>query len=333
MESMIMSDPCEAGTRAFAPITVQIEITDLCNMRCPMCITSEHRHMRRNAVITPEFIRTKILGPLRKRGLQWLSISGGEPTLSTHLIQVIEDARSLGFGVFLATNALTEQINPFEKILHAIAGAPSAIQVSFDSLHRDEMKQIRGGNYFDKVRRNIIKLRELIGGQNNLLRLLASVVIQEQNAYSFLETVDYTVSKLNFDNTIVQLRHDYRNVNSSNWRKQIPLTLTSAAREAILDNGAALFERAKTDKRIIVIGENLKNWIALLRNPSEIDIPCRAARRVFVDPYGNLRGCIHSEIIGNLNEITVDEYFESEPYQKFLSFSRTCNICIHGCSR
>lgn len=320
-----------AGT--ITPITVQIEITDRCNMRCPMCITSTHRDNPENTLISPAFIRTNILTPLHKRGVLWLSISGGEPTLSPHLIPIIQSARSLGFGVFLATNALSGRVNRFETILRAIGGAPSAVQISFDSCHKDEMEQIRGGDYFDRVVSNIVKLRDLNDRESNPLRLVASIVVQEQNARSFLETVEYALSTLGFDNVIVQLRHDYQNVNPTNWKSQYPITLTAAARKAILKNGEVLFEWAKTDSHITVIGNNIKNWNALLDDPTKIDIPCKAARRIFVDAYGNLRGCIHTEIIGNLNAITMDEYLASDAYQRFLAFGKTCNICIHGCSR
>lgn len=328
-----MVETCGTEPGAIIPVTVQIEITDRCNMRCPMCITSEHRNKPMDAVISPAFIRANILEPIRKRGIQWLSLSGGEPTISPHLIQVIRDARSLDYGIFLATNALSEEFNAFGTILQAIGDSPSAVQVSFDSLHKEEMNRIRGGDYLDKVIVNLARLKSEKVKHGHQTRLLASIVVQEQNAFSFLDTVDYALSRLGFDNVIVQLRHDYRNITPLNKRGQVPITLTPAAHDAILKNGAVLFERAKTDSRITVIGENIKNWTALLTNPSEIDIACKAARRVFVDPYGNLRGCIHSKIIGNLNEITIDEYFESEAYHSFLAFSRTCNICIHGCSR
>lgn len=314
------------------PVTVQLEITDICNMRCPMCITTDHRNNPKLPTLSVDFIFSSILRPLKKMGLDWLSLSGGEPTLSPYLLEVIRDARDLGYGIFLATNALSERVNTFENILQSIETGRSAIQISFDSLHEEEFNIIRGGNYYTPVVQNIKKIRQLLIDNNYSSLLAISVVIQEHNAKSFIDTIDFALSILQADRIIVQLRHDYRDVTPSNWRKLTPLILTPKARDSILRNGEILFNKSKNDPRIGVIGRNLDNWDAFLTCPTTIKQKCGSSKRIFIDPYGNLRGCIHSQILANLNDVTIDEYLNSHAYRKFLAFSEICNICIHGCA-
>lgn len=314
------------------PITVQLELTDVCNMHCPMCITSQQFAGGRKTTLSPEFIFSEILTPLKKLGVQWLSVSGGEPTLSPHLLQVLQQARDLGYGIFLATNALSEQLHPFDSILRLMETGRSAIQASFDSLHKNEFNAIRGGDFYDAVCVNIKKLRLLLDAHNYSTKLAVSIVVQEDNAESFPETADFALSVLKADKVIVQLRHDYKEVTKDNWKSQLPPVLSPQKKKTIIKNAVTLFEMSKKDNRIGVIGRHLDNWEAFLKKPSSVRQKCGSGKRIFVDPYGNLRGCIHSPIITNLHKTSILDYLASKPYHDFLSFAKQCNICIHGCA-
>lgn len=113
---------------------------------------------------------------------------------------------------------------------------------------------------------------------------------------------------------------------------QQAIQLSDKAKEAVLANGARLIKMAEQDRRIGVIGRTIENWKALIESPCDIALPCGSHKRIFIDPYGNLRGCIHSGVLASLFETTIEDYLNSKAYNKFLEFSKRCNICIHGCN-
>lgn len=297
-----------------------------------MCITSWRFNNCKQLTLSPEFIFSRILYPLKERGVQRLSLSGGEPTISPNLLRVLEQARGLGYKILLATNALSEKVHSFESILREMETGFSAIQVSFDSLREREFNQIRGGDFYASVVRNIKKLGHLLEIYRSSTRLVVSVVVQEENSESFLDTVDFSLSTLRADRVTVQLRHDYQEVTTSNWTHQSPPSLTAKARKSILEKGKSLFDMSKKENRIGIMGKNIGNWEALLENPTHIRQKCGSGKIIFVDAYGNLRGCIYAPVIMNLSEIAIEDYLASKPFQDFLAFAEKCNICIHGCS-
>lgn len=327
------SPPSRAVT---APVTVSFAITDACNMRCPMCMASWRMRKSRESSevkVDPAFFFSNVLRPLKESGASFLSLNGGEPTLSPHLLEVMRGARALGYGIFLATNALSEKVNSFENILNEMESSSSAIQVSFDSFKEEEFNLIRGGNYYSIVHGNILKIRDLIDKNNHQVKLVANIVVQENNAESFLQTIDYALSVLRVHRVLVGLRHDYEEVTCDNWKNQKPLVVTDSARGIILKNAKILFDIQHENKRVGVCGADAGDWEALLTRPRDIKQKCGSAKRIFVDAEGNLRGCIYSPVIANLREVNIKTFLRSKAYKDFLVFSEYCNICIHGCAK
>ena len=74
-----------------------------CNFRCPFCQNSS---LVLHADREPEIPRTEVLAFLKKRQgiLEGVCITGGEPTLSDDLEDLIREIRALGYAVKLDTN-------------------------------------------------------------------------------------------------------------------------------------------------------------------------------------------------------------------------------------
>ena len=87
--------------RLGVPISVHLDLTYRCNERCVHCYVE---HEGNGELATDEV--TRILKELASAGTLFLSISGGEPLLRGDLFEVIEEARSLSFDVYLKTNGL-----------------------------------------------------------------------------------------------------------------------------------------------------------------------------------------------------------------------------------
>lgn len=87
----------------YYPNTISIHMTDICNSRCRFCSEGSHEHMQ-------DLVRKEeILKYLESHDTSvWtaVNIHGGEPTIASGLIEVIEKAKKLGYSyVILQTNA------------------------------------------------------------------------------------------------------------------------------------------------------------------------------------------------------------------------------------
>jgi len=87
----------------FRPIEASINVTDNCNSKCITCSVWKHRS--KDELTTAEV--TQILAQLRKLGITYLYLTGGEPLLRHDLPYIIEKARELKFEkIQISTNAL-----------------------------------------------------------------------------------------------------------------------------------------------------------------------------------------------------------------------------------
>ena len=79
-----------------------------CNFRCPFC----HNSSLLSASTPKEMTQEQLLSFLKKRQglLDGVCITGGEPTLSPDLGQLLEQIKALGFSIKLDTNGSNPQM-------------------------------------------------------------------------------------------------------------------------------------------------------------------------------------------------------------------------------
>ncbi len=309
---------------------IYLELTNACNMNCPMCITKEYKSNKKE--LSVQQIKNKILIPGKDFGASVIIITGGEPTLSDKFIEVINIANELNYGVFLATNLLNFELNTFNNLLTTLNTENNTILVSFDSIKEKEMNKIRGGCFYKRVLENSKKLVELKKKLNSKILISGSITLQEDNAFSFLETVDFLLNDIGFDKVNVQPRHDYKNVDFNNYREQKNITLSKNAELSILEKIKKLFEIKKEDNRINITGECYENWVKFYKDPFTIKGSCRSTKAIFIDSYGYIRGCVSGKTLSNIDNSGLHSYFTSKPYKLFSNFAQKCKICINGCS-
>ncbi|MCK6439487.1 MAG: radical SAM protein, partial [Planctomycetes bacterium] len=91
----------EKAYQAKLPVNVQLQITDLCNLRCEHCYNStEHKHKE----LSFEEI-DNLLGQLKKAGALYLCLTGGEPTLHPRFFDIARAVRNHGLVLEVITNA------------------------------------------------------------------------------------------------------------------------------------------------------------------------------------------------------------------------------------
>jgi molybdenum cofactor biosynthesis enzyme MoaA len=314
------------------PRCLYLEITDKCNMNCPMCITRAYRQPRPDPLLSRLEIRKLLLDPVSAWGGRHFVISGGEPMLSPILEDVLRDAAARDLDITFATNILDESLHRFNDVLRIIDDPRHGFQFSFDSIDQLEMNHIRGKDVHTDVMANVRKIADLRGRHGYRARLFAQIVLQELNAGSVLKTIDFLLEEIEVDVCIVQPEVKYSNVTLRTLKKQRPIEYSPESRSRLLDTARRLFTLASSDKRIKVEGGSYANWEKFLTNPLEIEGPCNSRNMIMVGPYGDLRGCLFSPVIGNIRKAGLLDYLQSRQYREFLNLARVCKICINGCA-
>ncbi|BAK46446.1 predicted Fe-S oxidoreductase [Clostridium sp. SY8519] len=121
-----------------------LDITTQCNLRCPICFADSGRgeHMPTDKVY-------RCLDDMYDKGLRFIHISGGEPTIHPDFFDIVSYAKKKGFlyiqintnGVRLAEDA------SFAKDLEE-AGA-SCVFLQFDGTTEEAFEKIRGGRFLE----------------------------------------------------------------------------------------------------------------------------------------------------------------------------------------
>ena len=315
------------------PRFIYLGITDKCNMKCPMCITKDHRAVDSQDELNSEQIKANILVPGKKLGLKGLNIGGGEPTLSKHLLTVINDAVELNYEIFLPTNLYRLNLNLFTDLLKLLDDQAHMIQISFDSIKKEEIISIRGIDAFEAVNNNLFKLVTLKKEVESKVNLVPAIILQPDNADSIIETVDYLLYKAGVDSLNIQPRHDYSNVNKNNYMKQPFPRYPNHITKKILNAAKKLDIRRKNGEPIYLTGWGYQNWVQFYKNPLKIKRDyCASTAQIYIDAYGNYRGCLYAQPYSNVLKMDIASYLKSPYYEEFVKFVQICKICIHGCS-
>lgn len=141
--SDVVSGLTEFGlTRPFvpgAPFQVVWNVTRTCNLKCQHCYENAGKKDK-DELTTEEAIAT--IHKLANAGVVLLAFSGGEPTLRSDILQLIETASSLGMYVAIATNGLTFE-DPERVLIFKNAGL-SFVQISLDGCNPETHDSFRG---------------------------------------------------------------------------------------------------------------------------------------------------------------------------------------------
>jgi 7,8-dihydro-6-hydroxymethylpterin dimethyltransferase len=146
---------CSAHLRH--PTLVEIELTQRCNMRCPVCFMAADEVQ---AAAQPDPDLTAIEGMYRaalaKTGPQTsIQLTGGEPTVRRDLPEIVRLGRDIGFtAIEINTNGMMIARDPNYIEQLAEAGI-SGIYLQFDGLSRSVFEKIRGEDLLDDKLRAI----------------------------------------------------------------------------------------------------------------------------------------------------------------------------------
>jgi radical SAM protein with 4Fe4S-binding SPASM domain len=135
------------------PISIELHLTDRCNLKCPWCTDAEVRK-RDNAELGLKELE-RLFADLSRQNVGITMEGGGEPTVHPRFAEVVEMARSFHLPLGLITNGIVR--------LGELARAFLWIRVSVDSASRDEFLLEKGADGFNRVLSNLKALAEMPG--------------------------------------------------------------------------------------------------------------------------------------------------------------------------
>lgn len=131
------------------PISVEMTLTNSCNLKCVYCSDNELRiRQGKNNEIELSVIK-KLFSDLSKGGTKGVVLEGGgEPTLYTGFSEIVNYAKQYGLALGLITNG-TVRLNP--EVIKEFEW----IRVSLDASSALEYKELKGVDLFERVISNI----------------------------------------------------------------------------------------------------------------------------------------------------------------------------------
>lgn len=140
-----------------------IDITNRCNLNCPICFSSSESKMQHPFELSAAQIR-QMLTTLKGQGTPGritVQYSGGEPTLRDDLPALVSMAKEMGFGrVEINTHGI--RIGQEPEYAKALKDAGlDAIGLQFDSTDDEVYRFVRGVNLMEKKQKTIEVAREV----------------------------------------------------------------------------------------------------------------------------------------------------------------------------
>lgn len=164
------------------PITIGVELTNVCQLRCPHC-DAQHPAIRGKAGYMSGETFARLLAQLREIRIRNLRlIGGGEPLLHPQFCVWVPQLRGLASLISLTTNG--ERLTP--EISAAALGTLDIIEVSVASDHAAGFARSRTGGNFEKLLANLTRLRAL----RQAMRSRTSIHIRVMLRPSELPSVD-----------------------------------------------------------------------------------------------------------------------------------------------
>ena len=170
------------------PMMAMLEITNRCNMSCPLCFTDASHtapDVSLDEIVKRLDTLLEIAGPIP------LQISGGEPTLHPQLADVVAEARRRGFrNIDLVTNGVIISANP-DYLAALVDRGLTAVYLQFDGLKKQTYEAIRGQDMSEVRIRSIEAIR-----QARICCTLAVAVTPQVNDHELGDIVEFGINNI-----------------------------------------------------------------------------------------------------------------------------------------
>lgn len=271
-------------TNSIGPSHAQIAVTNACPQNCDYCYNKN----RSGRVMTMETIK-RTIRELKELGVFWFGITGGEPLLNKHLVEIVEEIGD-GCAVKLFTTGcrLTAQLAADLKK----AGVFS-VSVSLD--HWDESVHDRARRYEGAYRAALeaIDILRALGGIHVGVSAVLSREMRTRESIErfleFLESLDVHEAWLSESKPSLE----------ELWKEEH--VVTEDERRLLIDLQDGYNKKGKMTVNYLGHFEDAQHF------------GCSAGHKmVYVDPFGGVSPCVFiPQSFGNVNMKSVKEIYAS----------------------
>lgn len=342
---------------------VSIRITDLCNLRCHTCgqwgdngfMHGRNLRDHRLAEVSPERYHELFDDLVAHRHHPNIYIWGGEPTLYSGILEIIQKATELCLPVSIATNghSLAEYSDHFTRIPLFL------LQVSIDGHNRAIHNSIRpatgDGDSFGAIDTGLRAIQEAKRRNRSKLPIVASLtVISKQNInhlvdifHAFKDRVDVFVFYLSWWIDPVQAKRHEDDFQErfgftpklhwgwvGNWRPDDFILLSSQLRE-LQKLSRSLSAPAVTILPNITSADELEAYYTDHSATFGFNECISIFQAVELDSNGNMSPCrdYHDYVVGNVKNESIVDLWNCTKYTTFRQSLRSrglmpvCNRC------
>jgi radical SAM protein with 4Fe4S-binding SPASM domain len=184
------------------PQNVHLEVTNRCNLSCPMCVFKNQ--LRPQGFMEFGLFEKIVLQCARKFSLEKMALMGlGEPFLHPGLIEMSRYAKGQGIRhVFTSTNATLMYEQKSRELMQERSF--DAIAVSLDGATKSVYEQIRKGASFEQVMQNVLaflKIRKEYHRKKP--QLVLQFLIMRENYHEQEDFLKFWSGKLDNDDMIL----------------------------------------------------------------------------------------------------------------------------------
>lgn len=296
------------------PLILQIEPTNACNARCPLCPTGTQSLKRKTRMLDMK-LYFQVIDEACKFMPDLVMWNYGEPFIHANIYEMITYATSKGFDMRVSTNGFS-----FEKghdvALLTQSGLTTLI-VSIDGIKQETHSRYRNGTHLSKI---IDGLRLLNMHKEATNNSKPDVIIQTL-AFSFNENEIQEMFALAQE---VGAKYQVKSANLD------MVELPQNQKQEFLPTNSALPIRYNADCETIELKDRYQNycpklWEELVINSDGTVVPC------CYDYHGDV-------VLGNLYEETIQQIWTGEKMRNFrskvlseqskISICSTCSVAI-----
>lgn len=158
-----------------APLLMQVELTEACNLRCRFCYNSQKPRYNKNVF--------DILDRLAEQGVMQINLTGGEPLAHPQFFDILDYACEKFPNVVVLSNGSLMNKEALEKI-HKSKVTSVNISIHGDMTTHDALTQTTGS-----YEKSIAALKYFITGKKILIA--SNYVLNGSNMHMLKDTIDY----------------------------------------------------------------------------------------------------------------------------------------------
>lgn len=289
------------------PISISIEPTTSCNLRCPECPSGLRQFTRPIGMLEPSFFK-KTIDELHKDLIYLTFYFQGEPYLNPNFLEMVKYASQKKIYTSTSTNA--HYLTP-EQAQKTIESGLDRLIISIDGTTQEVYEQYRVGGILNKViegTKNIINAKKELNSETP--HMVFQFLVVKPNEHQ-LNDVEQLAKELGVDEVLYKTAqvYDYENGNPL-----IP-TIEKYSRYKKLANGKYVIKNE-------LLNQCWRMWSACVVTWDGIVVPC----------------CFDKDAkhqLGDLKQQSFDELWSSDKYQSFrhkiLKSRKEIDIC-QNCS-